>query len=94
MGTSSTAAIVCEMNVATTRPMASRLKSTFQIGMPCTMSWMSASSDSSRPLDVTALPSAMPPMARKTMVQRKLLKSSLVRIPVPKKSTMGTARSM
>ena len=43
----------------------------------------------SRPEEETALPRESPPAARMMMVQRKLLKSSLVRIPVPKKSIMG-----
>ena len=38
---------------------------------------------------MTDFPSARPPAARIMMVQRKLLKSSLVRIPVPKNRTMG-----
>lgn len=37
----------------------------------------------------TALPRERPPAARMMMVQRKLLKSSFVRMPVPKKRTMG-----
>lgn len=43
----------------------------------------------SNPEEDTALPSESPPAARMMMVQRKLLKSSLVSIPVPKKATMG-----
>ncbi|KAI6853352.1 SPX domain-containing protein [Hortaea werneckii] len=42
-----------------------------------------------RPEEVTALPRARPPAARMMMVQRKLLKSSLVRMPVPKKARRG-----
>lgn len=42
-----------------------------------------------RPEDETALPNVKPPAARMMMVQRKLLKSSFVRIPVPKKRTRG-----
>ena len=42
-----------------------------------------------RPELETAFPRLRPPAARMMMVQRKLLKSSLVRIPVPKKRTMG-----
>lgn len=38
---------------------------------------------------MTAFPRQRPPAARMMMVQRKLLKSSLFRMPVPKKSTMG-----
>lgn len=43
----------------------------------------------SNPEDVTAFPSTSPPAARMMMVQRKLLKSSFVKIPLPKKRTMG-----
>ena len=42
-----------------------------------------------RPDEETALPRERPPAARMMMVQRKLLKSSLVRMPVPKKRAMG-----
>jgi len=43
----------------------------------------------SRPDESTALPRARPPAARMIMVHGKLLKSSLVRIPVPKNNTIG-----
>ena len=43
----------------------------------------------SRPELLTALPRARPPAARMIIVHRKLLKSSFVKIPVPKKSTIG-----
>ena len=42
-----------------------------------------------RPELETAFPKLRPPAARMMMVQRKLLKSSLVRMPVPKNRTMG-----
>jgi hypothetical protein len=42
-----------------------------------------------RPEELTALPRARPPAARMMMVHRKLLKSSLVRMPVPKNRTIG-----
>ncbi len=38
---------------------------------------------------MTAFPKDRPPAARMMIVQRKLLKSSLVRIPVPKKRIRG-----
>ena len=43
----------------------------------------------SRPDELTAFPRQRPPAARMIMVQRKLLKSSFVRIQVPKKRTSG-----
>jgi len=57
--------------------------------MPSTPAVMDSAIVCSRPDELTALPRDRPPAARMMMVQRKLLKSSLVRIPVPKKRTMG-----
>lgn len=42
-----------------------------------------------KPDELTALPKVVPPMAKTTIVHIKLLKSSEVRRPVPKKTTIG-----
>lgn len=57
--------------------------------MPSTRSEMAIATVSSRPDDLTALPRDRPPAARMMIVQGKLLKSSLVRMPTPKNNTIG-----
>ena len=57
--------------------------------MPSTFSVMALAIVCKRPEEETALPRDRPPAARMMMVQRKLLKSSFVRMPVPKNRTMG-----
>ena len=57
--------------------------------IPSTFSVIVPAMVCNKPEDETALPRDKPPAARMMMVQRKLLKSSLVRIPVPKNATMG-----
>lgn len=83
------AATVCEINVAMTRIRAQKTMSTLyrlrcstRTVMPVAMVW-------SKPDEVTDLPRQRPPAARMMIVQRKLLKSSLLRIPVPKNRTRG-----
>lgn len=83
------AATVCEMNVATTkmRPV-NDMRTPYRLKSP-TRSVIALAIVCKRPDEVTACPRQRPPEARMMMVQRKLLKSSLVRIPVPKNNTSG-----
>ena len=83
------AATVWLMNVATTRIKPANTTSTPYRLMPSTFSVIVPAIVWSRPELLTAFPSDKPPAARMIMVQRKLLKSSLVRMPVPKKRTIG-----
>ena len=83
------AATVWLMKVATTRHRAVNTTRTPYKLMPSTFSVMVFAMVSKRPEDETALPRERPPAARIIIVQRKLLKSSFVRIPVPKKRTIG-----
>lgn len=83
------AATVWEMKVAMTRIMAERT-----INTPYRLRWWTSlvillAIVVSRPDEVTALPRQRPPAARMMIVQRKLLKSSLLRIPVPKNRIIG-----
>ena len=100
IGTSSTAAMVCEMlipvsfplglpwilpnclsrcdthKVAITSAKAEKMSKMLYSPMPSTNRSNTWSSSSSRPDDRVALPSAIPPMARKTMLQWNEWKSS------------------
>lgn len=77
------------MKVAMTRIKAAKTTSTPYKLIPSTFSVMVPAIVCKSPEDETAFPSDKPPAARMMMVQRKLLKSSLVRMPVPKKATIG-----
>lgn len=57
--------------------------------MPSTLLDTISATVCSKPDDLTALPRDNPPAASMMIVQGKLLKSSLVRMPMPKKRTMG-----
>lgn len=83
------AATVWLMNVAMTSISAAKTTRTPYRLMPSTFSVTVAAIVCSKPDEETALPRESPPAARMMMVQRKLLKSSFVRIPVPKKATIG-----
>lgn len=83
------AATVWLINVAMTRINAANTTSTPYKLMPSTFSVIPAAIVCSKPDDETVLPSERPPAARMMIVHRKLLKSSFVRIPLPKKSTIG-----
>lgn len=83
------AATVWEMNVATTRIKPENTISTPYRLRCSTRSRMASARVCRRPEDVTAFPRQSPPAAKMMMVHRKLLKSSLLRIPVPKKRTIG-----
>lgn len=83
------AATVWEMKVATTRINAAKTKRTPYRLNPATLLVIERAIVCSSPEDVTAFPRQRPPDARMIIVQRKLLKSSFVRIPVPKNRTRG-----
>ena len=83
------AATVWEIKVATTKINHANTTSTAYRERPLTFSVIAPAMVLRRPDEVTALPKDRPPAARMIMVQRKLLKSSFVRIPVPKKRTIG-----
>jgi len=57
--------------------------------MPSTRSVIAFAMVWRRPDELTAFPRESPPAARMMIVQRKLLKSSFVRMPVPKNRTRG-----
>ena len=77
------------MNVATTNISAQKTTSTLYNDIPSTPSVIDCAMVCRRPDELTDLPSARPPAASMMIVQRKLLKSSFVRMPVPKKRTRG-----
>lgn len=83
------AATVWEMKVATTRIKAAKTKRTPYKLSPATPLVIERAIVCRSPEEVTAFPRQSPPDARMMMVQRKLLKSSFVRMPVPKNSTRG-----
>ncbi len=83
------AATVWLMKVAMTSINAAKTTKTPYRLMPSTFSVIVPAMVCSKPEEETALPSDKPPAARIMIVQRKLLKSSLVNMPVPKKATMG-----
>ena len=83
------AATVWLMKVATTRIRAANTTKTPYKLIPSTFAVMALAIVWSKPEESTALPRERPPAARMMIVQRKLLKSSLVKIPVPKKRTIG-----
>lgn len=83
------AATVWLINVATTRIKPAKTTNTPYTENPDTFSVIARAMVCSKPEDDTALPSERPPAARMMIVHRKLLKSSFVRMPVPKKSTSG-----
>ena len=83
------AATVWLIKVATTRINAANTTKTPYKLSPSTFAVMAFAMVWSKPEESTALPRERPPAARIIIVQRKLLKSSLVKIPVPKNSTMG-----
>lgn len=83
------AATVWLINVAPTNISREKETRTLYKLMPSTCFVMIVAMLLRRPEEFTALPRDKPPAARMMMVQRKLLKSSLVRMPVPKKRTMG-----
>lgn len=88
-GSTMSAATVWLMKVATTRMSAANVTTMLKSPKSPTSLVMLCAMVASRPDELTALPSAKPPAARMMMVHRKLLKSSLVRIPVPKNRTSG-----
>lgn len=83
------AATVWEMKVAMTRISAPKTTRTLYRLKSATNSVIAPATVSNRPEDSTALPRQRPPAARMMMVQRKLLKSSFVSMPVPKNRTSG-----
>ena len=83
------AATVWLIKVAITRINAAKTTSTPYRLMPSTFSVTVAAMVCRSPEDETAFPRDNPPAARMMIVQRKLLKSSFVRMPVPKKATIG-----
>lgn len=88
-GRKMSAATVCDMNVATTNMMAANVISTPYKDRFSTRAVICSASVFNRPEDLTAFPNERPPAARMMMVQRKLLKSSFVRMPVPKNKASG-----
>ena len=88
-GSTMSAATVWLMNVATTKIKPAKTMRTLYRLIPSTPLVIDSAMVCSNPDELTDLPSARPPAARMMMVQRKLLKSSLVRMPVPKKRTSG-----
>ena len=83
------AATVWLIKVATTKIKPAKTTSTPYKLMSCTLLVMDSAIVCSRPEELTAFPRDRPPAARMMIVQRKLLKSSLFKMPVPKKSTIG-----
>ena len=83
------AATVCEINVATTRIIAANTNVMLYRPKSPTCAVMPSATVCSKPEELTAFPSAKPPAANMMIVHRKLLKSSLVRTPEPKKARMG-----
>ena len=83
------AATVWLMKVATTAIKAAKTHITPYKLRSSTRSVIASAMACNKPELFTAFPSARPPAARIMIVQRKLLKSSLVSIPVPKKRTIG-----
>lgn len=83
------AATVWEMKVAMTSISDPKTRRTLYRLKPSTRSVISSATVSNKPEDSTALPRQSPPAARMMMVQRKLLKSSFVSMPVPKNTTSG-----
>ena len=83
------AATVWLMNVAMTSINAAKTIRTPYKLIPSTFSVTVAAMVCSKPEEETALPRESPPAARIMMVQRKLLKSSFVKMPVPKNATIG-----
>ena len=77
------------MNVAMTSISAAKTTKTPYMLMPSIFSVTVAAIVCNNPDEDTALPRESPPAARMIMVHRKLLKSSFVRIPVPKNATIG-----
>ena len=77
------------MNVATTVIRPANTIMTPYSDMPSTEEVMDSAMVCRRPDELTALPNDRPPAARMMMVQRKLLKSSFVKMPVPKNRTRG-----
>ena len=88
-GSTISAATVWLIKVATQRMSdANEIRTTYRPNPPM-RAVMPSAIVCSKPELVTALPRARPPAARMMIVQRKLLKSSLVKMPVPKKRAMG-----
>ena len=77
------------MKEATTKIKAENTTKTPNSPMPSTFAVIILAAVCNNPELLTALPSASPPAASMMMVQRKLLKSSFVKTPVPKNSTIG-----
>ena len=77
------------MNVATTRIRRANTTNTPYTLKPSTLSVMAWAIVCNKPELATALPRERPPAAKMMMVHRKLLKSSLVNIPVPKNRAIG-----
>lgn len=88
-GSTIRAATVWLMKVATTKIRPAKTTRTLYRLNPSTLSVMLPAIVCKRPDELTAFPRERPPAARIIMVQRKLLKSSLVKMPVPKKRTSG-----
>lgn len=82
-------ATVWLMKVATTAMRAAKTHITPYVLRCPTSSVMLVAMVCSRPELFTAFPNARPPAARMMMVHKKLLKSSLVKIPVPKNRAIG-----
>lgn len=83
------AATVWLMNVAMTKIKDEKTTRIAYRLSSCTRTVMASVTVCRRPDELTALPRDRPPAARMMIVQGKLLKSSFVRIPTPKKRTIG-----
>ena len=77
------------MNVAITRIRAAKTTRTPYKLIPSTHCVMCPAIVCNKPEEETAFPNASPPAAKIMIVQRKLLKSSFVRMPVPKNRMIG-----
>ncbi|EDZ69604.1 hypothetical protein AWRI1631_143240 [Saccharomyces cerevisiae AWRI1631] len=83
------AATVWETKVAITRITRPKINTIMKIGSCSTCALINCAIVDNKPDELTALPRVVPPMAKTTIVHMKLLKSSEVRRPVPKKTTIG-----
>ena len=88
-GSTISAATVWLIKVATTKIKAQNTSTTLYKLMSCTDWVMEWAMVCSNPDELTDFPRDKPPAARMMMVHRKLLKSSFVRMPVPKNRTSG-----
>ncbi|ANB15341.1 hypothetical protein AWJ20_2968 [Sugiyamaella lignohabitans] len=84
------AATVCDTNVATVNIMNPNTSMTLNKLIPRTRASICSAIAARSPDDDTALPRAIPPMARAIIVHKKLLKSADDNKPGPNNSTTGT----